>query len=164
MRSTRMACGSDTAEHLHVLLFACGKVGCNDVSIRMGRTSKEADLLRHLKLTSAAAGEHVLLLYISQSWRSLPVCPIRVTDTKRLKISCHAHGKLQAPNNFHVFPLPRSTKGKSFHRLCARLGAVIIVDFYIDDFIFAFFIVMKDGKAFNYNGTVICPVLNGCFV
>ena len=62
-----MACGGDTAEHLHLPLFARGKVGCNDVSIRIGRTSKEVDLLRHLKLTSAAAGEHVLLLYISHS-------------------------------------------------------------------------------------------------
>ena len=45
-----------------------------------------------------------------------------------------------------LFPLPRSTQGKSFHRLCARFGAVIIVDFYIEDFIFALFIFMKDGK------------------
>ena len=30
-------------------------------------------------------------------------------------------------------------KVKSFHRLCARFCAVIIVDFYIDDFIFALF-------------------------
>ena len=40
----------------------------------------------------------------------------------------------------------------SFHQLCARVGAVIIVDFYIDDFIFALFIFMIDGKAVNYNG------------
>ena len=40
-------------------------------------------------------------------------------------------------NYLEIFPLPRSTQGKSFHQLCARFGAVIIVDFYIDDFIFA---------------------------
>ena len=49
-----------------------------------------------------------------------------------------------------IISLPRSTQGKSFHRLCTRLGAVIIVDFYIDDFIFALFIFMKDSKAVNY--------------
>ena len=55
-----------------------------------------------------------------------------------------------------IIPLPRSTQGKSFYRLCARFGAVIIiVDFYIDDFIFALFIFMKDGKAVNYNGSEI---------
>ena len=59
-----------------------------------------------------------------------------------------------------LFPLPRSTQGKSFHRLCARFGAVIIVDFYIDDFIFALFIVMKDGKAINYNGREIIGLIN----
>ena len=52
-----------------------------------------------------------------------------------------------------LFPLSRSTQGKSFHGLCARFGAVIIVDFYIDDFIFALFIFMKDGNAVNYNGS-----------
>ena len=45
--------------------------------------------------------------------------------------------------------MPRSAQGKSFHRLCARFGAVIIVDFYIYYFIFALFIFMKDGKAVN---------------
>ena len=35
---------------------------------------------------------------------------------------------------FGLSALPRSTQGKNFHRLCARFGAVIIVDFYIDDF------------------------------
>ena len=56
--------------------------------------------------------------------------------------------------------MPRSTQGKSFHRLCARFGAVIIVDFYIDDFIFALFIFMKDGKAVNYNGSEIIGLIN----
>ena len=46
-------------------------------------------------------------------------------------------------------------EGKSFHPLCARFGAVIIVDFYIDDFIFPLFIFTKDGKAVNYNGSEI---------
>ena len=50
---------------------------------------------------------------------------------------------------------PCSTQGKSFHRLCARLGEVIIVDFYIDDFIFILFIFMKDGKDVKYNGNVL---------
>ena len=36
-----------------------------------------------------------------------------------------------------------------------RFGAVIIVDFYIDDFIFTLFIFMKDGRAVNYNGSEI---------
>ena len=59
-----------------------------------------------------------------------------------------------------LFPLPRSTQGKSFHRLCARFGAVIIVDFYIDEFIFALFIFMKDGKDVNYNGSKIIGLIN----
>ena len=37
---------------------------------------------------------------------------------------------------------------------------VIIVDFYIDDFIFALFIFMKDGKAVNYNGSEIIGLIN----
>ena len=56
--------------------------------------------------------------------------------------------------------MPRSTQGKSFHRLCARLGALIIVDSYINDFIFALFIFMKDGKAVNYNGSEIIGFIN----
>ena len=32
-----------------------------------------------------------------------------------------------------------------------KVGTVIIVDFYIDNFIFALFIFMKDGKAVNCN-------------
>ena len=59
-----------------------------------------------------------------------------------------------------LFPLPRFTQGKNFHRLCARFGAVIIVDFYIDDFIFALFIFTKDGKDFNYNGSEIIGLIN----
>ena len=59
-----------------------------------------------------------------------------------------------------LFPLPRSIQGKSFHRLCARFGAVIIVDFYIDDFIFAMFIFMKDGKAVKYNGSEIIGLIH----
>ena len=59
-----------------------------------------------------------------------------------------------------LFPLPRSAQGKSFHRLCARFGAVIIVEFYIDDFIFALFIFMKDGKAVNYNGSEIIGLIH----
>ena len=55
--------------------------------------------------------------------------------------------------------MPRSTQGKSFHQLCARFGAVIIVDFYIDDFIFALFIFMTDGKAVNYNGSKIIGLI-----
>ena len=31
----------------------------------------------------------------------------------------------------------------------------VIVDFYIDDFIFALFIFMKDGKAVNFNDSEI---------
>ena len=45
-------------------------------------------------------------------------------------------------------------------QLCARFGAVIIVDFYIDDFIFALFIFMKDGKAVNNNGSEIIGLIN----
>ena len=56
--------------------------------------------------------------------------------------------------------MPSSTQGKSFHRLCARFSAVIIVDFYIDDFIFALFIFMKDGKAVNYNGSEIIGLIH----
>ena len=56
--------------------------------------------------------------------------------------------------------MPRSTEGKSFHRLCAGFGAVVIVDFYIDDFIFALFIFMKDGKAINYNGSKIIELIH----
>ena len=41
-----------------------------------------------------------------------------------------------------------------------RFGAVIIVDFYIDDFIFALFIFMKDGKAVNYNGSEIIGLIH----
>ena len=63
-------------------------------------------------------------------------------------------------NYLDLFPLPRSTQGKSFHRLCVRFGAVIIVDFYIDDFIFALFIFMKDGKAVNYNGSEIIGLIH----
>ena len=54
----------------------------------------------------------------------------------------------------------RSSQGKSFHRLCARFDAVIIVDIYIDDFIFALFIFMKDGKAVNYNGSEIIGLIH----
>ena len=59
-----------------------------------------------------------------------------------------------------LFPLPRSTQGKSFHQLCARFGAVIIVDFYIDDFIFALCIFMTDGKAVNYISSEIIGLIN----
>ena len=50
---------------------------------------------------------------------------------------------------------------KRFHQLCAlRFGAVIIFDFYIDNFttdnfVFALFIFMKDSKAVNCNGSKI---------
>ena len=47
-----------------------------------------------------------------------------------------------------------------FSWLCARFSAVIIVDFYIDDFIFALFIFMKDGKAVNYNGSKIIGLIH----
>ena len=63
-------------------------------------------------------------------------------------------------NYLELFPFPRSEQGKSFHILCARFGAVIIVDFYIDDFIFALFIFMKDGKAVNYNGSEIIGLIH----
>ena len=53
-----------------------------------------------------------------------------------------------------------STQGKSFHQLCTRFGAVIIVDFHIDDFIFAVFIFMTGGKAVNYNGSEIIGLIN----
>ena len=56
--------------------------------------------------------------------------------------------------------MPRSTQGKGFHQLSARFCAVIIVDFYTDDFIFALFIFMKDGKAVNYNGSEIIGLIN----
>ena len=36
-----------------------------------------------------------------------------------------------------MFPLRRSTQGNSFHQLRARFGADNIVDFQIDNFIFA---------------------------
>ena len=36
----------------------------------------------------------------------------------------------------------------------------IIVDFYIDDFIFALFIFMKDGQVVNYNGSEIIGLIN----
>ena len=36
-----------------------------------------------------------------------------------------------------LFPLRRSTHGNSFHQLRARFGADNIVDFQIDNFIFA---------------------------
>ena len=49
---------------------------------------------------------------------------------------------------------------KSFHRLSARFSAVIIVDFYINDFIFALFICIKDGKAVNYNGSEIIGLIH----
>ena len=40
-------------------------------------------------------------------------------------------------------------------------GAVVIVDFYIDDFIFVLFIFMKDGQAvLNYNGSEIIGSIN----
>ena len=63
-------------------------------------------------------------------------------------------------NYLELFPLPRSTQGKSFRQLCARFGAVIIVDFYIANYIFALFIFMKDGKAVNYNGSEIIGLIN----
>ena len=63
-------------------------------------------------------------------------------------------------NYLELFPLPRSAQGKSFHRLCARFGAVIIVDFYIDDFISALFIFMIDGKVVNYNGSEIIGLIH----
>ena len=59
-----------------------------------------------------------------------------------------------------LFPLPRSAQGESFHGLCARFGAVIFVDFYIDNFVFALFIFMKDGKAVNYNGSEIIGLIH----
>ena len=43
---------------------------------------------------------------------------------------------------------------------CARFGTVIIVDFYIDNFIFALFICMKDSKAVNCNGSEIIGLIN----
>ena len=59
-----------------------------------------------------------------------------------------------------LFPFSCSTQGKSFHRLCARFGAVIIVDIYINDFIFALFILMTDSKVVNYNGSKIIGLTN----
>ena len=61
--------------------------------------------------------------------------------------------------NMHVLKLLRIISLGSFYTRFkvfidyaqARFGAVIIVDFYVDDFIFALFIFMKDGKAVNYN-------------
>ena len=44
------------------------------------------------------------LVYFTQSSKwSLSVWLIRVTDTKRSRIGCHAHGKLQGANNFAVY-------------------------------------------------------------
>ena len=60
---------------------------------------------------------------------------------------------------WNYFPCLVLHKVKSFHRLCARFGAVIIVDFYID-FIFALFIFMKDDKAVNYNGSEIIGLIH----
>ena len=39
-------------------------------------------------------------------------------------------------------------------------GAVIIVNFYIDDFIFGLFIFTKDGKSVNYNGSEIIGLIH----
>ena len=50
--------------------------------------------------------------------------------------------------------------GKSLHPLCARFGAVNFVDFYIDNFLFAWFIFMKDGKAVNCNGGEVIRLIN----
>ena len=61
---------------------------------------------------------------------------------------------------WNYFPCIVLHKVKSFHRLCARLGAAIIVDFNIDDFIFALYIFRKDGKAVNYNGSEIIALIN----
>ena len=52
------------------------------------------------------------------------------------------------------------SKNPLYPWLCAKFGAVIIVDFYIDDFIFALYIFMKDGKAVNYNGSEIIGLIN----
>ena len=41
-----------------------------------------------------------------------------------------------------------------------EVSTVIIVDFYIDDFIFALFIFMKDGKAVNYNGSEVIGLIH----
>ena len=37
---------------------------------------------------------------------------------------------------------------------------MIIVDFYINDFIFALFLFIKDGKVVNYNGSEIIGLIN----
>ena len=37
---------------------------------------------------------------------------------------------------------------------------IFIVDFYVDDSIFALFIFMKDGKAVNYNGSEIIGLIH----
>ena len=61
-------------------------------------------------------------------------------------------------NYLELFPLHRSTQGKSFHRLCARFVAVILVDFYINNFIlhrFTFNVFIKDSKGVNYKGSEI---------
>ena len=59
-----------------------------------------------------------------------------------------------------LFPLPRSTQRKSFHRLCARFGAVIIVDLYIDYYIFALSIFVKEDRAVYYNGSEIIGLIH----
>ena len=57
--------------------------------------------------------------------------------------------------------LRHSTQGKSFHGLCARFGAVIIIDFYINNFIFALFIFIKDSiEAINCNGSKIIGLID----
>ena len=78
-----------------------------------------------------------------QSWNF--TCPVRILQVSDIGL---------------VLSFEDCTQGKSFHQLCARFGAVIIIDFYIDDFIFASFIFMKERKAVNYNGSEIIGLIN----
>ena len=62
---------------------------------------------------------------------------------------------------WNYFPCLVLHKVKAFIYYAQGLvHAVIIVDFYIDDFIFALFIFMIDGKVVNYNGSEIIGLIH----
>ena len=61
---------------------------------------------------------------------------------------------------WNYFPCLVLHKVKIFIDYAQGLVQLLLLIFYIDDFIFAFFIFMKDGKAVNYNGSEIIGLIN----
>ena len=80
------------------------------------------------------------------TWKMAHTSLCRMIRNGPLKISKSLKKAENGPFDKNLFPI--------------TVGAVIIVDFYIDNYVFALFIFMKDGKAVNYNGSEIIGLIH----